>query len=98
MCRGVLVDEFELVKKEAMEENLHVFPDDIGEEEAEVSSADYENDDLASLIRVYDVMRGNHEIIDQLKEAIRDSDEEMIRLIFADIEEVLRECEERFRI
>ncbi|GAB0101033.1 hypothetical protein DMENIID0001_171540 [Sergentomyia squamirostris] len=97
MCRGVFVNEVEVVKKEAMEGNLHVFPDFIEEEVAEFNWADFDNFNFATMTRVYDVVRSDHEIIDQLKEAIRDRDEEMARLIMADVEEVLRECEERFR-
>ncbi|GAB0099648.1 hypothetical protein DMENIID0001_155350 [Sergentomyia squamirostris] len=97
MCRGVFINDVEVVKKEAMEENIHVFPDVIEEEEAEFNWSDFDNFNFAAMTRVYDVVRRDHEIIDQLREAIRDRDEEMARLIMADVEEVLRECEERFR-
>ncbi|GAB0100818.1 hypothetical protein DMENIID0001_169100 [Sergentomyia squamirostris] len=80
MCRGVFIHEVEVVKNEAMEENLHVFPDTIEEVEAEFNWSDF-----AAMTRVYDVVRGDHEII-------------TTRLIMEDVASVIRECEERFRI
>ncbi|GAB0099650.1 hypothetical protein DMENIID0001_155370 [Sergentomyia squamirostris] len=99
MCRGVLVNEVEVVKKEAMEENLHVFPDLLEPDDVATPQFNWEDFDtfnFAAMAHVYDVARQDHQAIDQLREAIRNQDHEMTYLIMEDLLDVIEECAEKY--